>query len=66
MPERRGTVAVAVDCPTCGRPGTVAMITVDDSAGSPGILHVDTVACPRGCDIDPSDPEVLSRMGLAG
>jgi hypothetical protein len=59
-------VAVAVDCPTCGSPGAVALLTVDDSAGSPGVLHIDTLTCPRGCEVDPSDPEVLRRTGLTG
>lgn len=65
MSERRGTVAIAVDCPTCQRAGAVAMITVDDSAGSPGTLHIDTLTCPRGCDVDPADPDVLRGTGLA-
>lgn len=66
MSEHRGTVAVAITCPECNRPGAVAVLAVDDSAGSPGILRLDSVTCPRGCEIDPSDPEVLTRTGLVG
>ena len=40
------------------------MITVDDSAGSPGILHLESLTCPRGCAVDPADPETVARTGL--